>query len=326
MTEHSTKPDSFFEKIPMPLTSSLAASSLVMPLGRAFILAIALGFLLLVSGGGVVAQAIDRHGNTFQTATPLALGSSVSGNLHDAEDWDVFRIDLSGATETTDIWAYVTGDEDVDSVAGLYDSEENLLIFNDDAFIRDQQYASGLRKTVPPGIYYIVLVSYEGEPADYTLHTQAVTDPGSDTETAVSPVIGAPMGGTIDGPGDANYYQLEFTERTYMIIDVQSLNLMPLEGALLDSEGEEISANMYRRSLRACCVSLPIGFSIYDEFEPGTYYIRVTSPSGGALEEFEGIEPPRPTPFFIYPLEDTEHAEFIRGCEARSPASHNPQI
>lgn len=307
----------------MHLKSTPFSPTPIAPLVRTLVLAAALGFLLLASVGEVVAQTNDRHGNTFATATPLTLGDSVSGNLHDAEDWDVFSIDLSAATETTDIWAYVTGDEDIDTVAGLYDSEENLLLFNDDVFIRDQVRASGLRKKVPPGIYYIVLVTYQGEPTDYTLHTRSISDQGSDTETAVPLVQGEPAGAMIDTPGDTNYYRLDFTERTYMIIDVQSLNLAPLEGVLLDSEGEEISSNMYQRSLRACCVSFPIGFSMFEEFDPGTYYIRVTSPSD---EEFLGLEPPRPTPFFIYPIENTEHAEFIRGCEARSSATRNRGI
>ncbi len=323
---HSTKSNPAFEKNPMTLKSTPFASTLLVPVGRAFVLAAAFGFLLLASVGQVVAQTNDRHGNTFATATPLALGSSVTGHLHDAEDWDVFSIDLSGATEATDIWAYVTGDEDTDTVGGLYDSDENLLVFNDDVFIRDQIRASGLRKTVPPGVYYIVLVSFEGEPTDYTLHAEAVTAPGSDTDTALSLVMDKVTAGAIGGPGDANYFRLDFTTRTYMIVDVQSLNFLPLEGALLDSEGEEISANMYRRILRGPGLRFPIGFSIIDEFGPGTYYIRVTSPYDGALEGIEELEPSRPTNFFIYPLEDTEHTEFIRGCEARSRASNNRQI
>ena len=322
-TAHSTRPNSAFENKFMPLTSSPLDSSPVMPVVRAVVLAAALGFLLLANAGEVVAQTSDRHGNTFATATPLALGSSVSGHLHDAEDWDVFSIDLSGATEATDIWAYVTGDEDADTVAGLYDGDENLLVFNDDVFIRDQQRTSGLRKTVPPGVYYIVLVSFEGEPTDYTLHAEAVTPPGSDTETAVPLVLDTVTAGTIEGPGHANYFRLEFTERTYMIIDVQSLNSLPLEGELLDSEGEEISANTYGLSLRSGSLRFPIGFSIFDEFHPGTYYIRVTSPVD---EFFELFGPSRPTPLFVYPLEDTEHTEFIRGCEARSRASSNRQV
>ena len=313
----------------MPPTSRPFVSTHAPPVGRALILTVAFGFLLLASAGEVEAQTNDRHGNTFATATPLALGSSVSGHLHDAEDWDVFRIDLSAATDTTDIWAYVTGDEEVDTVAGLYDSEENLLAFNDDAFIRDQIRASGLRKTVQPGIYFIVLVSYRGKPTSYTLHVRAVVDPGDDTETALPLVRDTLTGGTIDGPGDANYFRLDFTERTYMIIDVQSLDLSPLEGVLLDSEGEEISANMYGRILSGSGLWFPIGFSIFDEFDPGTYYLRVTSPFDMTffdfvdVDEFEG---PRPTPFYVYPLEDTEHANFIRGCESRSRAANNPKI
>ena len=320
---HSTKPGSAFEKNSMPLTSTTFNTARVMPVARVIVLAAAFGFLLLASAGEVVAQTNDRHGNTFATATPLALGSSVSGHLHDAEDWDVFSIDLSAATEATDIWAYVTGDEDADTVAGLYDSDENLLVFNDDAFIRDHVRTSGLRKTVPPGVYYIVLVSFEGEPTDYTLHAEAVTAPGGDTETAVPLVLDTVTAGAIDGPGHANYFRLDFTERTYMIIDVQSVNISPLEGALLDSEGEEISANTYGLTLRTGLLRFPIGFSIFDEFHPGTYYIRVSSPVD---EFFELFGPSRPTPFFVYPQEDTEHAEFIRGCEARSRASSNRQI
>ncbi len=322
-TAHPTWPNSAFENDSMHLTSSILAPTLRFPAGKVLVLALSLGLLFLVGGGEVDAQTSDRHGNTFATATPLTLGSSVSGHLHDAEDWDVFSIDLSGASGVTDIWAYVTGDEDADTVAGLYDSQENLLVFNDDAFIRDHVRTSALRKTVPPGIYYIVLVTFEGEPTDYTLHAEVVTAPGSDPETAVSLDLGVPNGGTVDVTGDENYFRLDFTERTYVIIDVQSINFYPLEGALLDSEGEEISSNMYRRILRGSGLIFSIGFSIYDEFEPGTYYIRVSSPS---FEGFELFEPPRPIPFYVYPTVDTEHTEFIKGCESRSRASNNPQI
>ena len=115
-------------------------------------MAVAVALCLVVSPGEVAGQQIDRHGDTFATATPLTLGSSVPGHLHDGDDWDVFRIDLSGASGTTDIWAYTTGDdEDTDTVGGLYDSDENLIAFNDDAFMRDGVRNFGLRKTVTPG-------------------------------------------------------------------------------------------------------------------------------------------------------------------------------
>ena len=302
----------------MPLTSTPFASTLVMQTGRIFILAASLVLCLVVSTGEVAAQTIDRHGDTFATATPLTLGSSVSGHLHDGDDWDVFRIDLSGASGTTDIWAYTTGDdEDTDTVGGMYDSGENLIAFNDDAFMRDGRRNFGLRKTVPPGIYYIVVVSYEGEPTNYTLHTDAVTDPGSDPETAEDLALDAPTGGTIDESGDADYFRLEFTQSTHLIIEALSLNRTPISGELLDSDGEEISANVYALNLVSSSFRLPVGFEIRDDLGPGTYYIRITSPL---------VTAPRPIPFYIHAAEDTEYADFIEECEASTRSLRNPRI
>ena len=281
-------------------------------------MAVAVALCLVVSPGEVAGQQIDRHGDTFATATPLTLGSSVSGHLHDGDDWDVFRIDVSGASGTNDIWAYTTGDdEDTDTVGGLYDSAENLIAFNDDAFMRDGVRNFGLRKTAPPGIYYIVVVSYEGEPTNYTLHTEAVTDPGSDPDTAARLDLDAPTGGTIDEAGDADYFRLDFTETTHLIIEGLSLNRAPIVADLLDSDGEEISANVYPISLTSSGFRIPVGFQIRDDLGPGTYYIRVASPL---------VTASRPIAFFIHAVEDTEYADFIDECEASTRSLNDPQI
>ncbi len=281
-------------------------------------MAVAVALCLVVSPGEVAGQQIDRHGDTFATATPLTLGSSVPGHLHDGDDWDVFRIDLSGASGTTDIWAYTTGDdEDTDTVGGLYDSDENLIAFNDDAFMRDGVRNFGLRKTVTPGIYYIVVVSYEGEPTNYTLHTDAVTDPGSDPDTAARLDLDAPTGGTIDEAGDTDYFRLDFTETTHLIIEGLSLNRAPIAAGLLDSDGEEISANIFPISLTGSGFRTRVGFQIRDDLGPGTYYIRVASPL---------VTESRPIAFFIHAVEDTEYADFIDECEAGTRSLNDPQI
>ena len=290
-------------------------------------LAVSAALCLVISTGEVTAQTVDRHGDTFATATPLMLGDSVSGHLHDADDWDVFSIDLSTATGTTDIWAYTSGDdEDADTLGGLYDSDGNLIVFSDDAFFADGRRNFGIRKTVTPGIYYIVVVSYEGDPMNYTLHTAAVEDPGGDTETALDLGLGTPVGGTIDGPDDANYFKLEFTERTHLIIEALSLNLAPLEAQLLDSEGEEISANIYRVSLRSSGLRFPVGFEIAEDFDPGTYYLRVSTPVFEDIGFIPLPETTRSTPFYVYPLEDSDYPEFIDECEASTNALRNPEI
>ena len=281
-------------------------------------MAVAVALCQVVSPGEVAGQQTDRHGDTFATATPLTLGSSVPGHLHDGDDWDVFRIDLSGASGTTDIWAYTSGDdEDTDTVGGLYDSDENLIAFNDDAFIRHGVRNFGLRKTVAPGIFYIVVVSYRGEPTNYTLHTEAVTDPGSDPDTAARLDLDAPTGGAIDEAGDADYFRLDFTETTHLIIEGLSLNRAPIVADLLGSDGEEISANVYPISLISSGFRTRVGFQIRDDLGPGTYYIRVASPL---------VTESRPIAFFIHAVEDTEYADFIDECEASTRSLNDPQI
>ncbi|MCE2456657.1 MAG: hypothetical protein J4G14_02410 [Dehalococcoidia bacterium] len=48
-------------------------------------------------------QSPDDHGNTPATATPITLGTSISGRIDPGDDIDVFEIDLSQATGVTDI-------------------------------------------------------------------------------------------------------------------------------------------------------------------------------------------------------------------------------
>ena len=75
-----------------------------------------------LSAVAAAAQTADDHGDTFATATPLTLGSSMAGRIDHGDDHDVFEIDLSGASGATDVWAYATGE--YDTVGGLYDSEQ----------------------------------------------------------------------------------------------------------------------------------------------------------------------------------------------------------
>ena len=56
-----------------------------------------------LSAGAAAAQTADDHGDTFATATPLTLGSSMAGRIDHGDDHDVFEIDLSGASGLTDI-------------------------------------------------------------------------------------------------------------------------------------------------------------------------------------------------------------------------------
>ena len=273
---------------------------------------VALCFIL--SADVAAAQTADDHGDTFATATSLSLGSSMVGRIEHGDDHDVFKIDLSGASGPTDVWAYATGE--YDTVGGLYDSNRALLSFSDDSLLAGSLRNFSVRSSVPPGIYYVVVASYEGESGEYTIHAQAVTDPGSSAGTAARLSLGSPAGGTIDTPDDADYFRLYFPESTHAIIEARTANLAPINADLLDAQGREISANVYRLIVRFG-VRFWHGFRILDDFGPGTYYLRVTTPDDLA---------PRPVTYTIYAYEDDEYTEYTEECEAKTRALNEPQI
>ena len=175
-----------------------------------------------------------------------------------------------------------------------------------------------LRRNVPPGVYYVVVVSYGGEPTDYILHAEAVTDPGSSTDTAARLSVDSPAGGTIDTAGDTDYFRLDFTGPTHLIIEARSVNLRPIVADLVDAEGREIPLNIYPIGVRGVSFRAQNGFLILDDFGPGTYYVRVTTSPDSLV--------PRPVPYYVLAIEDTDYADFIEECEGISRSLNDPQI
>ncbi len=282
-------------------------SSLPLP-WRMFLLATLVVLLLLVSADGIAGQTTDDHGDTPATATSVSLGSSIAGRIDPGDDMDVFKLDLSQASGVTDVWAYTTGE--VDTVGGLYDSDGNLLIFSDDSFLGDNIRNFSLRKTVAPGIYYIVIVSFRPKTGGYVLHTEAVTEPGNTLGTAKRLGLDSFTAGTIDAADDVDYFRLDFTRSTHLIIDAVSPNSVALDAQLLDASGTEVGENIY--SLADLLGYLPGGgFRILDHFSPGTYYVKVT---------LAGRPEPRPVPYTILAIEDAEYAEYSEDCDAKTRA------
>ncbi len=293
---------------------------------KAFLAAIsvAFGFLLIASNVGGQTGG-DDHGNSFDTATLVELGTSVEARIDPGDDRDVFKFDLSDASGTTDLWVYTRGD--FDTFGGLYDSTGTLIALNDDGFFDDQLRAFSIRSVVEPGVYYVIVVSYLGEPGDYTLHARAVTDPGSSIKTAKPLVLGSHNGGTVDTGDDVDYFRLDFTEKKHVIIDARSSNLLALDAALLDADGKEITANIAPIRLRGFGALFPIGIEIAEDFEPGTYYLKVTSPGAPSLFGPPPDEAPgKPVPYAIFFEEDVDYAELLAGCAADTVALNDPAI
>ena len=303
--------------------------------GRLALLAAAVALWAAAGAGGVRGQTADDHGNLFSTATPLALGSSVAGRIDPSDDRDVFRLDLSGRSGSTDVWIYTTGD--LDTLAWLYNSAANLIVFNDDGFIGDQWTNAHLRRVLPRGVYYVSIRgqwdSATGEKltGDYRLHAQVATDPGSTIETAVDLDVGSLGPGNIGATGDSDYFRMDFSETTNLIVRAMNLFIVyrsgvdrfsilpvaPLNVEVLDANGVKISANVYEVFARINGDRQPAGFSIRDDFEPGTYYFKVTTPPE--------VRPP-PLPYTVHAYEDTEYTEFTDECGARTLSLNDPEI
>ena len=173
----------------------------------------------------------------------------------------------------------------------------------------------------------MIAVSYLGESGDYTLHARAVTDPGSSIETAKPLVLGSHDGGTVDTGDGVDYFRLDFTEKKHVIIDARSANILALDAALLDADGEEITANIVQLRLRGFGALFPLGIQIAEDFEPGTYYLKVTSPGAPSLFGPPPDEAPvKPVPYAIFFEEDDDYTELLANCAADTAALNDPAI
>ena len=297
--------------------------------------AVCIALCLILDAGGAWGQPADDHGNSLSNATPLSLGSSVAGRIDHSDDRDVFRLDLSRRSRSTDVWIYSTGE--LDSVAWLYDSRANLLVHNEDGFIGDQRSGFHLRWVLPGGVYYLAVRGYrdrttdQRQTGDYIVHAAAVTDPGSTVDAATRLAIDTLAPGRIDSKRDSDYFRIDLSETTNLVVDAINLFLIypvgeedydilpvsPLEVEVLDAAGAEVSVNIYETIIHIDEEPHPSGFYIRDDFESGAYYFKVTTPAGVTSH---------PVPYTLHVFEDTEYTELIEQCEARTRALDNPEI
>ena len=182
-------------------------------------------------------------------------------------------------------------------------------------FLLDSIRNFSLRNTVPPGVYYVVIVSFRPKTGNYVLHTEAVTDPGNSLSAAKRLLQDSPAAGTIDNTGEEEYFRLQLTQSAHLIVDAVSPIFTSMDAQLLDSGGREIGENIH--PLGAVRHAHGGGFQIRDRFNPGTYYLRVT---------LAGRPEPRPVPYTIHLIQNTELADFSESCEARTQALNNPAI
>ena len=276
---------------------------------------LAVSLILLLSSGQAEAQLVDDHGNFTAEASVLQLGSSAEGRIDYVNDIDVFELNLSGRSGPVDIWVYATGE--IDTIGGLYDSNSNLIAFNDDSLIQGRRSNFQIRQRVLPGTYYIVVRAYRFGTGDYTIHTEEVRDPGSTTSTATRLELENPAPGTVDYAGDADYFRLELTTPTSLILYALGVDYEPVAAQVFNSVREEIPVNYHHLNVSVQQLRTRAGFWIEDDFDPGTYYIKVATPAGTRSH---------PVPYTIHVIEDTDYIRFLEVCRAGTQSLNDPEI
>ena len=269
---------------------------------RTLLLAVSLFLFLTLNAVGATAQTGDDHGNTFDSATPISLGSSIAGRIDPGDDVDIFKLDLSSRVGATDVWIYTTGE--LNTVGWLYDANDDLQAYDYDlATGQDDNFH--LRAILPSGVYYLEVRSEGVGIGDYTLQAEISTDTGSTTGTAATLSLDSPTTGTIVTSEDVDYFRFSLTEPLNLAIHGQSGNRDVIHGVVLDIAGTEVSVNVRP------------GFRIEDHFEPGTYFVRVSTPVDVSSH---------PVPYTIHAYEDTAYTDFIKDCGNATDSLNNPQI
>ena len=275
--------------------------------GRVLLLSVALFLFLILNTVGAGAQTSDDHGNFLNNATNLPLGSSIDGSIDPGDDLDVFKLDLSGRSGVTDVWIYTTGE--LDTFGGLYDSGGSLFADNDDSLITGRRENFHLRAILTPDIYYVGVYSADQTTTgNYTLHAEAVTDPGSTIGTAKRLNLSSPTAGTIGSTGDTDYFRLDLTKATHLYLYALGVYGEQVVGYPVDTSDRFVPSNVH----------VEYGwFFVRDQFGPGTHYIKVLTLNSVTSH---------PVPYTIHAFEEASYPAFLEDCQAKTDALNNPQI
>ena len=239
------------------------------------------------------------------TAFPGIAGEHALGRIRTGHDQGFHKFTLSSRTAA---WIYTTGLPD--TYGTLYDSEFNEIASNDNIGLFGLGIQFSIRQTLNAGTYYVRVSSHGTSTGFYALHVHAVDEPGSSRESANNLGLGVPQPGTIDSRNDEDYFRFEFNEdthnygsETYFLLDVISAGGASVEGEIQGSDGRRIEVNVF---------SYSGGFILAENFGSGTYYLKVTAPSG-------------PTPYTVILLPHSRYANLASDCAEETDKLRDPQ-
>ncbi len=227
------------------------------------------------------------------------------GRIQTGHDQGLHKFTLAARAP---VWIYTTGL--VDTYGTLYDSSFNEIASNDDLGLALLERQFSIRETLGAGTYYVRVSSYGMNMGGYALRVHLVDEPGSTRESANNLGLWAPEPGTIDSGSDTDYFRFRFDENThnygsetYFLLHVISAGDVSVQGEIQGSDGSRIEVNWFR---------YPGGFILAENFGSGTYYVKVTAPSG-------------PTPYTVIILPDSRYANLASDCAEETDKLRHPQ-
>ena len=198
--------------------------------------------------------------------------SSTLALVDELNDTDFYRLAL---LEDSDILVRTSGAIPV-TVLELVDNSGGSIVHTDYGYLPPIDRHAVVRSNLAAGTYFIKVTGpLHGEPGPYTLHVNAVAEPGGTMADATHLSLHRAEGGRIDPATDADYFRIIADEEMSILVRGVS-ETVDIDGSLLDSSGNPIQANFYEESFHRAHA-----FTVRATLEAGTYFIKVTR-TGGA--------------------------------------------
>ena len=263
-----------FQRIPSP--------------SRLLSLAVLLFLCLILTAGDVRAQTPDDHGNTLADATPITLGTTVTGVIDPGGDVDVFRFEITGAS--ADVWIYTRGGID-DTVGGLFDGNGRQIASGDDSDLSENTSHFYIGENLGPGTYYIAVLGYETTTGPYSLHTRTAADQGGTVDAAADLTPGEPVEGIIGTAWEEDVYRIDLSSAT------GPTDVILYTTGDLDTTGELVDENLREVEYGDDSILSEerSNFFLGAVLKPGVYYVFVggysTSTGPYRLHSWTGTDP-----------------------------------
>ena len=219
------------------------------------------------------------YGDALDSATTLVLDTTSSGRiapLGHNRFWGVleaggedeyFKFELTRQQVSNGVGVWIYTSSDIDTVGDLLGSDGLPIDSVDDGHVAPNPLDFLIWRTLEAGTYYVKVSGYQAAQGTYVFSIRTFGDTSS-RSNAAELVLGGSAAGLLDPDGEEDYFRLDLSEDTEVIL--RSSGFPDLVGELQNSSGGFVSANDDG--------DLPYDryqFLIHESLQKGTYYLKV---------------------------------------------------